>query len=278
MWDRRQTIDCGCASVLTTAGEDCVRGKKVVPAASVDDVFITDELSRRPASRGDYLREKLALEDLAHQMAEHPNQVLPRLVALAMETCDAGSAGLSLYEPVEGTPGVFRWHHLAGLLERFTGTTTPRDNSPCGVCLDADSTTLARHPERIYDWIADAGIVVPEVLLVPLRIGRGQAIGTLWIVAREGQHFDSGHARVASDLAAFAGLAFRMVESERHLTLALDLHLALSREMAHRVQILCTIATALVSASERSAQTPKEMGQVLSSRLTALARAHAIVR
>ena len=247
-------------------------------ATGIADVYITDEPARRPAAEIDYLHEKLALQDIARQMVEHPDQVLPRLVALAMETCAAASAGLSLYEPVEGTPGVFRWHHLVGVLERFNGTTTPRDNSPCGVCLDVDQATLARHPERIYDWIADAGIVVPEVLLVPLGIGRGPAIGTLWIVARDGQQFDAGHAQVASDLAAFAGLAFRMVESERHLTLALDHQLALTREMAHRVQNLFTIANALVAASERSAQTPKEMGEILSGRLTALARAHAIVR
>lgn len=247
-------------------------------AAGVSDVYITDELARRPAAKVDYLREKLALQDLARQMVDQPDHVLPRLVSLAMEACDAASAGLSLYEPVEGTAGVFRWHHLVGILERFNGTTTPRDYSPCGVCIDTGTATLARHPERVYDWVADAGIVIPEVLLVPLSIGRGPAVGTLWIVARDGQKFDAGHAQVATDLAAFAGLAFRMVESERHLTLALDQQLALTREMAHRVQNLFTIATALVSASERSAQTPKEMGEILSARLTALARAHAIVR
>lgn len=249
-----------------------------MPAVSVDDVFITEELARRPAGTIDYLREKFALQNLAHQMVEHPDQVLPRLVSLAMEACDAASAGLSLFEPQDGGAGVFRWHHLVGVLERFNGTTTPRNYSPCGVCIDRGGATLASHPERVYDWVAEAGIVIPEVLLVPLTIGRGPAIGTLWIVARAGQALDAGHAQLASDLAAFAGLAFRMVESERHLTLALDHQLALTHEMAHRVQNLFTIATALVSASERSARTPKDMGEILSARLTALARAHAIVR
>jgi hypothetical protein len=69
-------------------------------------------------------------------MAEHPAEVLPRLVALAMELCEADSAGMSLFESQPGSPGVFRWHYLTGLLTAFSGATTPRDFSPCGVCLD----------------------------------------------------------------------------------------------------------------------------------------------
>ena len=246
--------------------------------SEVADLFITEELSRRPAATADHLREKLAIQDLALQMAEHPADVLPRLVSLAMEMCQAASAGLSLYEPLEGTPGVFRWHHLVGVLERFSGATTPREFSPCGVCLDRGQPTLSRHPERFYNWIADAGIVVPEVLLVPLWAGRGESLGTLWIIAHPDQKFDSGHARITSELAAFAGLAFRMVESEKHLTLALDQQRSISEEMSHRVKNIFAIAGGLVVASARSAETPKEMSKVLTDRLNALARSHAIVR
>jgi hypothetical protein len=41
------------------------------------DVLITDELWNRPPAKTDYLREKLALQDLALQMADHPAEVLP---------------------------------------------------------------------------------------------------------------------------------------------------------------------------------------------------------
>lgn len=246
-------------------------------ALQVKDVFITDELALRPVAAADYLREKLAIQDIARHMAEHPADVLPRLVSLAMEICQADSAGISLFEPQEGGPGIFRWHHLVGILQRFDGATTPRDFSPCGICLDQQRATLSRHPERVYGWIADAGIVVPEVLLVPLY-ARGESLGTLWVVAKEGQQFDSGHARVLSELAAFAGLAFRMVESERHLTLALDHQQAVSQEMSHRVKNLFAITAGLVAVSARSAQTPKEMAEALSGRLHALARAHGVVR
>jgi hypothetical protein len=43
------------------------------------------------------------------------------------------SAGGRRYGPA---PGIFRWRYLRGILSRFDGATTPRDFSPCGICLD----------------------------------------------------------------------------------------------------------------------------------------------
>jgi hypothetical protein len=62
-------------------------------------VFITDELLRRVPPEADYLREKLAIQDLATQMSDSPAEVLPRLVELAMKICGAESAGISVLEP-----------------------------------------------------------------------------------------------------------------------------------------------------------------------------------
>ena len=56
------------------------------------DVFITDELRRRQPKTTDYLKEKLAQQDLARQMSDHPAEVLPQpprasdaLLGLALE-------------------------------------------------------------------------------------------------------------------------------------------------------------------------------------------------
>jgi len=195
--------------------------QKALPELTIADVFITDELDRRAPKKTDYLQEKLALQDLAARMVDQPEEVLPRFVDLALEMTDGVSAGLSLYEE-EPAPGVFRWQYLRGVLAPFNGATTPRDFSPCGITLDRNAPVLSRHPERVYGWIADANIVVPEVLLVPLYLGGRVPLGTLWIVsAREG-HFDSGHARALTELAAFVGIALRMVRSEQRLNTALE--------------------------------------------------------
>ena len=47
----------------------------------VSDIIITDELAERGSATPDYLREKLAFRDLAHDMAHNPKEVLPRLLS-----------------------------------------------------------------------------------------------------------------------------------------------------------------------------------------------------
>ncbi len=114
---------------------------------SVEEVFITDELARRSAKKVDYLQEKLALQDLAARMANQPDEVLPRFVDLAIAMTDGISAGLSLFEE-DPAPGVFRWTCLRGTLSPFTGATTPRDFSPCGITLDRNAPVLDRRREH----------------------------------------------------------------------------------------------------------------------------------
>lgn len=241
----------------------------------IAEVFITEQLGRRARAEPNYLREKLAIQDLAEQMADHPKEVLPRLVKCAMEICDAESAGISILEPEAGQ---FRWYGLAGVLSVFEGATTPRNFSPCGVCLDLNEPILMERPERAYGWIRDADISVPEVLLVPLAVKGGEAIGTLWIVSNEAGHFDGGHARAMTELAAFAGMALRMIQSEERLSLALQRQETLTREMSHRVKNLFAITSGMIRITARGVNTKEELVEKFSARLQALANANALVR
>ena len=244
---------------------------------AIADVFITGELHRRSAKKTDYLQEKLALQVMAAHMADRPSEVLPRFVDLAMEMTGGVSAGLSLYES-EPAPGVFRWQYLRGTLEPFNGATTPRNFSPCGITLDRNGPVLSAHPERVYSWIADANIVVPEVLLVPLYIGSEAPLGTLWIVSDKTGHFDSGHARVMAELASFVGIALRMLQTEQRLQQALEEQQLLAKEMSHRVKNLFAMTTGLIRLSAKDTDSKDELVRVLSGRLQALAGAHALVR
>jgi len=249
-----------------------VRNLTDVPAA-IAQVFITDELLRRPAPPPDYLREKLAIQDLAAQMANNPGEVLPRLVRLAMEICEADSAGISVLEGSQ-----FRWLNLTGSLAVFENATTPRNFSPCGICLDQSRPILMKRPERVYGWIADAKISVPEVLLVPLLVNGETPLGTLWVVAREDRHFDSGHARVMTELASFTGVALRMIQSEIELKRTLETQERLTREMSHRIKNLFAIAEGMVRMTARGAGTKEALVETLSGRLHALATANDLVR
>ncbi len=247
------------------------------PEPFPDDVFITDELTKRAPKKTDYLQEKLALQDLAARMADHPDEVLPRFVELAMRMTGGTSAGISLYEE-NPAPGLFRWDYLCGVLSSLDGTTTPRDFSPCGITLDRSAPVLLTHPERVYTWIADANISLPEVLLVPMYLSGQVPLGTLWVVSDEAGHFDSGHARVLTELAAFAGIALRMQRKGQSLQQTLDEQETLAREMSHRVKNLFAVTESMVQVSARGAATKEEMARLLSGRLRALATAHTLIR
>lgn len=239
----------------------------------ISGVLITDALDLRPPPIPNYLLEKVALQDLAHQMAEYPAEVLPRLVKLAMELCAADSAGISVLEGQE-----FRWLDLSGRLSDLEDTRTPRGFSPCGVCIDSMKPVLMERPERAYQWIAEAGITIPEVLLVPLQIKGSPPLGTLWVVAEEGQHFHSGDARVMMELAVFTGVALKMIQSEKELRSAVEQRETLALEMSHRVKNLFAVTSALVEMAARHSSTKEEMRQSLSARLRALADAHALIK
>lgn len=244
-------------------------------AALVADVFITDAFARRPVRPADHQLEKHALQDLAARMLDHPEEVLPRFVEQAMAVTGGSSAGLSLYE-ADPAPGVFRWHAVCGEFARFDGATTPRDNSPCGMTLDCAGPVLARHPERLYDWIAAAGLVVPEVLLVPFYLGGPDPLGTLWIVGEDAGHFDQGHARAATELAGFVGTALRMQRDREQLSRALERQEMLAREMSHRVTNLFAVTDGMIRFGAKSARDKDDLARTLSGRLRALAAAHAL--
>jgi two-component sensor histidine kinase len=250
-------------------------GPRVQLPQAIAEVFITEELGRRLAPAPDYLREKLAIQDLANHMTDHPGEILPRLVQLAMELCGAESAGISVLEPENAQ---FRWFALRGVLSAFESATTPRDFSPCGVCLDENGPVLMENPERVYDWIREANISVPEVLLVPLVVKGRDPIGTLWIVASVTHHFNGEHARLMTELAAFVGVALRMVQTEEQLTAALEKQETLTKEMSHRVKNLFSITDAMIRMTSRTSSTKEEMTERLSGRVHALANANALVR
>ena len=66
---------------------------------AVSEVYITDQLFDRIATRPDHLREKMAVRVIARQMVSDPSQVLPVLVDLAVDLCGAAAGGISVFEP-----------------------------------------------------------------------------------------------------------------------------------------------------------------------------------
>lgn len=246
-------------------------------APALSGVFITEELAKRRPKRTDCQREKRAILDLARELANASSELLPRFVELAMEMTGAISAGLSIFD-AEREPDVFRWKHLHGALARFEGAETPRNNSPCGVTLDAKAPVLVAYPERLYDWIAAENLVLPEVLLVPLVVGNAEPLGTLWVAADTDGHFDSGDAQELADLAEFVGTALLLRRREEQSRRALEEQETIAQEMSHRLKNLFAITDGMIRGTARNAESPAAMADALSGRLHALADAHSLVR
>ncbi len=184
-----------------------------IPPGAPPDLFITDRLDIRPLRQSDYMLEGRAIQELAFKMGDEPGAVLPQYVDLALVITGAVTGGVSLWES-ERDPGTFRWHYLRGRLAAFEGSTTPRNFSPCGITLDRNAPVLALHPERVYTWLVDAHVVLPEALLVPLYLGGSEPLGTLWVVSESEGQFNRDDARLLAELSKSVGSAVQRLRQQ----------------------------------------------------------------
>jgi two-component sensor histidine kinase len=158
------------------------------------------------------------------------------------------------------------------------GVTVPRDNSPAGICMDIGAPVLLAYPERVFGWMQSGSPPIPELLLVPLQAKDAPPLGALWVVGKTGGHFDSGHARSIGELAAFAAIALRMIQTEERLNDALKAQETLATEMSHRVKNLFVLVESMMRLSARGAVNKEDLAAKFTARLHALADANALVR
>ncbi|NMF65385.1 PAS domain S-box protein [Brasilonema octagenarum] len=205
---------------------------------NLEDILITEELSRRLPKTIDLQAENQALHTLARQLAESPQIMLKTLVAVARDLCQAGTAGVSLLEITPTGEEIFRWVALAGELEEYEQGTSPGDFSPCGVCLERRSPQLFLYPERYFTYFQQAKPAIIESLIIPLAIDE-QPLGTIWIVSHDEQrHFDSEDVRLMTSLANFTAAA---LGSSRARQTAVDAQQALHESQAQMQSLLANI-------------------------------------
>lgn len=107
----------------------------------LNDVLITEELSRRSPRQPNFHAENQAMRSLARQLA-HPERMLQHMVDLAVGLCNAGTAGVSSIETQPNGEVGFRPVAMAGRLASYVGGCSPRNFSPCGVCLEQGAAVL----------------------------------------------------------------------------------------------------------------------------------------
>ncbi|MEO5903549.1 MAG: GAF domain-containing sensor histidine kinase, partial [Gemmatimonadaceae bacterium] len=148
-----------------------------------------------------------------------PQILLDTLMAVAVELCGrpptAATAGVSLLERVDSEHQQFRWVSMAGQLSAHVGGTTPRDDSPCGICLDEGRPVLFSRPDLRFTYFQATGVPFIEGLVIPFFVAEGgKALGTIWIVSHESDcRFDAEDARIMTSLAGFTGAAYQSIIS-----------------------------------------------------------------
>ena len=181
------------------------RGRR---APSLQSMLSTAELSRRPTRPPDHEAENRALMDLARTLSSSPDTILQKLAETALQLCNAHSAGLSILEDGDRRQN-FHWRAIAGDWAPHVNGGTPRDFGPCGTVVDRNVALVCSHPERDFPYWADVKPVLEEALLVPFHL-RGEAIGTIWVVAHDSsRRFDAEDLRVMTNLGAFTAAAYQ---------------------------------------------------------------------
>lgn len=181
------------------------------PLVSLDVVDIRTELKARPRRLSSLAEEHRAFRLLAAEMAANPRNMLQKLVELAVELCDAHTAGISLLEG-----DVFRWEAMAGVFAAARGGTMPRHQSPCGVCIDRDATQLMHLADRCFPALLAKPRFV-EALLIPFHVN-GKPIGTVWVVSHtDDRKFDQEDERIVRDLAHFASAGWQLLRTSEEL-------------------------------------------------------------
>ena len=188
------------------------------------DLFVTTATLQRRKAAPNLQAETAAFCDLSKTLANDPCVALRHILNVARDFCHAGSAGLSLLRDDDAGRTVVRWAAISGALASHEGTDTPRDSSPCGLCLDTGTTIRVSRPRRAFISLRDLQPEIVEDLIVPLYDNASKPLGTLWIAHHDREsHFSSDDARVAEQLAAQSVLALILLEraSEHRYALAL---------------------------------------------------------
>jgi two-component sensor histidine kinase len=172
--------------------------------------------------------------DLSDILADDPDRALRRFLKLALRLCKARSSGLSLLKRSAAGLEIIRWEAISGVLAAHEGKEVPRDQSPCGACLDIGKTTLLPAKASASAALQAVSPSINEVLIVPLYDDVRRPLGTLWLT-RHGSaaHFSSTDARTAEHLGAPLAKAVQLFEKNNEQRKAQAL--LATRETALRV-------------------------------------------
>lgn len=178
------------------------------PGFEMHDLLDSGSFMMRPVRDGAAMRQQLALHVIAQRFSEPAEAMLQGLVDTAVQYCGADSAGVSLEEP-DGKIGIqFRWIAVAGSFEKYLGGTTPRNFSPCGVCLDRWRAQHCLVTKPYYDFLGVVAEPILDGMLIPWATKSMR--GTIWAVSHKSRNtFDPTDYSILSALGDLVSVAIR---------------------------------------------------------------------
>ncbi|NJL35472.1 MAG: HAMP domain-containing histidine kinase [Leptolyngbyaceae cyanobacterium SM1_4_3] len=228
---------------------------------TIDEVLITPQLWCRNPRSPDLQSENIALHSLVRQMNEAPEVMMQSLVTIAVDLCQAGSAGISQLELTNCGEEVFHWVALAGAYSqqhRFV----PRNFSLCGTCLERGSPQLFYYPERYFTNFGQLRPAIVEALVIPLLVN-DQPLGTIWIVSHdEKRRFNAEDLRVMKSLADFTAAALSQSQA-RYAAEAAAQREQLARMEAEQANLAKDEFLAVVSHEMRTPLTNMKMALLM---------------
>lgn len=178
---------------------------------SLAQVEITHELGKRFRREDTPHDLEAEMSKLRCQSAISPQNILERVVEIALKLCRAQSAGLSVLER-EADGDFFRWKAVTGQLSYAAGSAMPREFSPCGMVLDTNIPMLFAYPEFYFVYPGPVTPSMREVLVVPFHNSHGVAVGTVWIVAHHvHRRFDAHDVQMLTELTRFVSSAYSVL-------------------------------------------------------------------
>ena len=249
------------------------------PAALQPPDLLSDALLERPTRVRDQAAELRAFQDLSKLVVSNPSAAVQRFLDLAVDLCSAGSAGWSRLGRNATGEQVFWWDALAGQLGSHTGGTTPRNFSPCGLCLDAGKTVLVARPARVFTYFNDVDVAIVEALIVPVYDTSGAALGTIWVVHHDTKRFDANDAVVMEELAVQLVLALKTINDARRHDEEIASKLALIKDTDHRVKNTIQSIASLLTLQARGCKAPEARAALeeAKSRLEVFSRVHELL-
>jgi hypothetical protein len=121
------------------------------------------------------------MHQLAQALTAPDGAVLQTLADIALNLCDAGSAGISLFEQGEDRKPVLRWVALSGAGAAFANTEVPSEDSPSGATLELGTAQLFSFPQRHFACLQHVRPGIIEELVVPIP-GQPEPWGALWVM------------------------------------------------------------------------------------------------